>query len=146
MTGVTSATSTQELSVPACWSLLRSTPVGRLATILDGRPDIHPVNFVVDHGSVVFRTAEGSKLRGAAGHDVAFEVDGYDAADGVAWSVVVKGTAREVHDLDETITVMLLPLFPWQDGLKPRFVRIEPELVTGRRFAVRGGHVTTVSR
>ena len=29
-----------------------------------------------------------------------------------------------------------LPLFPWQDGEKKRFIRIHPDLITGRRFAV----------
>ena len=39
-----------------------------------------PVNFVVEHGNVVFRTAEGTKLAAAVlGTAVAFEVDGYDA-------------------------------------------------------------------
>jgi hypothetical protein len=50
-----------------------------LATVVDGRPDIHPVNHLVDHGTVLFRTAEGMKLRAAVGHDVTFEADGYDA-------------------------------------------------------------------
>ena len=34
---------------------------------------------------------------------------------------------------------MILPLFPWQAGPKPRYVRIEPASVTGRRFVVSGG-------
>ena len=36
------------------------------------------------------------------------------------WSVVVKGTAREISELDESLGVMILPLFPWQAGPKPR--------------------------
>jgi uncharacterized protein len=36
---------------------------------------------------------------------------------------------------------MLLPLFPWQAGPKPRYVRIELAQVTGRRFVVSGGYV-----
>ena len=136
MTGTATEAATEQLSVPECWSLLRSAPVGRLATVVDGRPDIFPVNHLVDHGTVLFRTAEGTKLRAAVGHEVAFEADGYDAAAGKAWSVVVKGTAREIRELDETLGVMLLPLFPWQGGPKPRYVRIERAQVTGRRFPV----------
>ena len=56
--------------------------------------------------------------------------------------MVVKGRAREIRDLDESLGVLLLPLFPWQDGSKPRLVRIEPSSVSGRRFAVRGGFVS----
>jgi len=141
MSGVLRSAGVEELPIAECWALVRSAPVGRLATVTDGRPDIHPVNIVVDHGSVVFRTAEGSKLRAAVGRDVALEVDGYETGTASAWSVVVKGVAREVHDLDEVIGVMLLPLFPWQDGPKPRFVRIETGVITGRRFPVRGGYV-----
>jgi hypothetical protein len=40
---------------------------------------------------VLFRTAEGTKLRAAVGRDVAFGADGYDAGAGQVWSVVVKG-------------------------------------------------------
>ena len=47
------------------WSLLRSAEVGRLAVSNLDHPDIFPVNYVVDHGTVVFRTAEGTKLAAA---------------------------------------------------------------------------------
>jgi nitroimidazol reductase NimA-like FMN-containing flavoprotein (pyridoxamine 5'-phosphate oxidase superfamily) len=139
MTETEPLAATEQLTVPQCWTLLRSTPLGRLATVVDGRPDIHPVNHLVDHGTVLFRTADGTKLRAAVGHEVAFEADGYDADLGRAWSVVDKGTAREISELDESLGVMILPLFPWQAGPKPRYVRIEPASVTGRRFVVSGG-------
>src|SRR5580765_2746500 len=47
------------------WHLLKSVALGRLAVSVAGYPDIFPVNFVVDHGSVVFRTGEGTKLAAA---------------------------------------------------------------------------------
>ena len=53
------------LPANACWALLRSQEVGRLAVSIADRPEIFPVNYVVDHGTVVFRTAEGTKLAGA---------------------------------------------------------------------------------
>jgi len=128
-----------ELSATESWSLLRQAVVGRLAVIVDGRPDIFPVNHLVDHGSVVFRTAAGTKLAGAVGHWVAFEVDGYDLETASAWSVVVKGNAHEVNRLYDVLEVVGLPLVPWHSALKPYFVRIEPEDISGRRFAVAGG-------
>jgi len=70
---------------------------------------------------------------------VAFEVDGYDVDRAEAWSVVVKGTAHSVDGLYETIDALQLPVFPWQGGPKPYFLRIEPDVVTGRRVRVRGG-------
>ena len=123
------------LSVHECLELLRDHEVGRLAVARDAHPDIFPVNYVVDHGTVVFRTAAGTKLDAVAhDHDVAFEVDGYDAASGDAWSVVIKGRAIEVDGPQEQFEASDLPLFPWQTAPKPRFVRIEPVEMTGRRF------------
>ncbi|MFV0306392.1 MAG: pyridoxamine 5'-phosphate oxidase family protein [Desertimonas sp.] len=119
-----------------CWDLLRAEEVGRLAVSLAGHPDIFPINFVVDHGSVVFRTAEGTKLAGAVlGASVAFETDGYDAASGEAWSVVLKGRAVEIEAMHDVFDALELPLFPWHDSPKHRFVRVTPDELTGRRFA-----------
>ncbi len=119
------------------WALLRSAEVGRLAIAVMSEPDIFPVNYVVDHGTVVFRTAEGTKLAGAVlGRQVAFEVDGYEPDDGEAWSVVLKGRAVELERMQEVFDACDLPLFPWLASPKPRFVRIEPDSVTGRRFHV----------
>ena len=126
------------LSTHHCLELLRASEVGRLAVAAWGRPEIFPINYVVDHGTVVFRTAPGTKLAAVAGGgEVAFEVDGYDAEHGEAWSVVVKGRAAEIEAIHEGLDVVDLPLFPWQTGPKPRFVRIVPSEVTGRRFAAR---------
>lgn len=127
------------LDASRCWALVRESPVGRLGVIVEGRPEIFPVNHVVDHGSILFRSASGTKVDASLGHPVAFEVDGYDAAHGAAWSVVVSGRAREVTGTDDVIDAMRAPLFPWHQGSKPRFVRIETEWVTGRRFSVTGG-------
>jgi uncharacterized protein len=125
-----------ELDESACWGLLRSAEVGRLAVVVNHRPEIFPINFVVDHATVVFRTAAGTKLDWGAGRDVAFEVDGYEPDSGVAWSVVVKGLAREVKGMYEALDALELPLFPWHTSAKPHIIRIEPDQVTGRRFKV----------
>jgi nitroimidazol reductase NimA-like FMN-containing flavoprotein (pyridoxamine 5'-phosphate oxidase superfamily) len=118
-----------------CWELLRRQEVGRLAVVIDQHPEIFPVNFVVDHGTVVFRTAEGSKLAALVAESrVAFEVDGECESD--AFSVVVKGFAVEIGDRYELFDALDLPLFPWHTAPKHHFVRILPEVVTGRRFEV----------
>ena len=124
------------LPTSACWSLLRSAEVGRLGILVDGRPDVLPVNHVVDHGTLVFRTAPGTKLAAASGHAVAFEVDGYDSGTGQAWSVVVHGRAEEVRRLHDLVDTAGLPLFPWHTAPKHTFVRIVPDEVSGRRFTV----------
>jgi len=128
-----------ELSESESWTLLREAVVGRLAVIVDEQPDIFPVNHLVDLGSVVFRTGPGTKLDAAVGHQVAFEVDGYDLETSSAWSVVVKGNASRVNRLDHVLAVISLPPFAWHSAPKPHFIRIEPHSITGRRFEVRGG-------
>jgi uncharacterized protein len=118
-----------------CWELLRSQEVGRLAVAIANHPDIFPVNYVTDHASVVFRTAEGTKLAAAVlGESVAFEIDG--ETDGDAWSVVIKGQAVEIESMYELFDALDLPLYPWHVAPKHRFVRIVPDMVTGRRFRV----------
>src|SRR5512141_2829859 len=82
-----------------CWRLLRSVTVGRLAVWVDDHPDIFPINYKVDHGSLVFRTGDGTKLQAATGDTpVALEADGVDADSGIAWRVVTKGQAAPVKD------------------------------------------------
>jgi uncharacterized protein len=127
-----------DLEANACWALLRSHEVGRLALSIHDRPEIFPVNYVVDHGTVVFRTAEGTKLAGSVERGVAFEADGYEPGTGEAWSVVVKGRAEEISRGQELLDTADLPLFPWHAAAKQRFVRIVPDEVTGRRFRVVG--------
>jgi hypothetical protein len=126
------------LSESECWAHLRSCEVGRLAVAVGGRPEIFPVNYVVDHGTVVFRTAEGTKLAAlTVSPSVAFEVDGRVAGDtDEAWSVVVKGRTEELRRLDELVAADGLPLFPWHAAPKGRIVRVVPDEVTGRRFPV----------
>jgi nitroimidazol reductase NimA-like FMN-containing flavoprotein (pyridoxamine 5'-phosphate oxidase superfamily) len=118
------------------WELLRRATVGRLAVILDGAPDIFPVNYAVDHGTIVIRTAGGTKHGAARSQVVAFEVDGYDVDTAQAWSVVLKGLATEVQAVDEVIAVMGLPLDPWEAGSKAHFLRVTPGTLSGRRFRV----------
>jgi nitroimidazol reductase NimA-like FMN-containing flavoprotein (pyridoxamine 5'-phosphate oxidase superfamily) len=120
-----------------CWRLLETAEVGRLAVVLVGEPEIFPVNFVVDGRTVVFRTAEGTKLFGlTASSRVAFESDGYDPDTGTAWSVVVKGTAKRLEHFSDIYAAEELSLFPWQAGPKQWFVRIAPATLTGVRFTV----------
>lgn len=127
----------RELAVKDCWALLRTSGVGRLAVWVEDHPDIFPINYVVDHGTIVFRSGTGTKVSAAlADAPVAFEVDGYEAASHEAWSVVLEGRAEGIREIEELMNTVYLPLFPWQAGAKGLFVRVVPTQVTGRRFAV----------
>jgi nitroimidazol reductase NimA-like FMN-containing flavoprotein (pyridoxamine 5'-phosphate oxidase superfamily) len=48
-----------------CLRLLATEEVGRLGVVVAGRPEIFPVNYVVDGDEVMFRTDAGTKLAGA---------------------------------------------------------------------------------
>jgi len=103
----------------------------------DARVDGAPVRVgVLVARALVFRTAEGTKLSGTVGHEVAYECDGLDPTGTLAWSVVIKGHAHEVTKLHESLDSLELPLFPWHSGPKPRIVRVQPDEVQGRRFPV----------
>ena len=128
---------TTVLSTEECFDLLGAESVGRLAVSIRDRPDIYPINYVVDRGAVVFRTAQGTKLAASVlGRGVAFEIDGVDPDAGEAWSVIVKGHAVEIERMYDVVDALALPLFPWHASPKNHFVRIEPVEVTGRRFHV----------
>jgi nitroimidazol reductase NimA-like FMN-containing flavoprotein (pyridoxamine 5'-phosphate oxidase superfamily) len=125
---------TEVLTESECWELLSRTVVGRLAVCLDGKAHIFPINYLPDRGSIVFRTAEGTKLSAARHHHVSFEIDGYEPERGIAWSVIVAGEATEIVDPDEWDDARDLPLFPWHVAPKGRFVRISADEISGRRF------------
>src|SRR4051812_3466921 len=101
---MTTETWLEELSEQICRLELGRAPVGRLAVVVDGAPQIFPVNHVLDEvtGHVVFPTNARTKMHAAlAGTPVAFEVDGVDPGGASAWSVLVLGRAEEVTDPEE---------------------------------------------
>jgi nitroimidazol reductase NimA-like FMN-containing flavoprotein (pyridoxamine 5'-phosphate oxidase superfamily) len=111
--------------------------VGRIAVVVGGAPHVVPVNYVVDGDAIVFRTAAGTKLAGAASGPIAFEVDSFDRASRSGWSVVVHGRAEEVLATDAQEVVQrldALPLSPWSTHDKPHLVRVVAGVVTGRRL------------
>src|SRR5687767_14260754 len=77
-----------ELTSDECWEMLRGEEFGRLAYRLVDEVHITPINYAVDGGSLLFRTAEGNKLLAVVmGSEVAFEIDRYGETS--ARSVVV---------------------------------------------------------
>ena len=126
-----------ELSHEECWSRLRTMVVGRLALAGEEHPEIFPVNYLVDRGTVMFRSDPGTKIAASLEKArVAFEVDGFEPDTKEAWSVVVKGNLEPVLQTNDVVDAVTLPLFPWQYGHKAFFVRIVPVSMSGRRFVV----------
>jgi nitroimidazol reductase NimA-like FMN-containing flavoprotein (pyridoxamine 5'-phosphate oxidase superfamily) len=114
-----------------CRELLASQQIGRLGVVVDGRPEIFPVNYGVDGDGIVFRTSQGSKMRGVLSGDVVFEVDRISPEDRSGWSIVVHGRADDISRFDSP-QLREKAETPWT-GPKDILVRIALKGVTGRR-------------
>ena len=121
-----------QLSDDECWEMLREEEFGRLAFRLVDEIHIAPVNYAVDHDTLLFRTAGGNKLLSTAmGSEVAFEIDRYD--EDHARSVVVRGSSRILPE-DQEHRGENVSLRPWVGTPKYNLVEIRPRVVTGRAF------------
>ena len=121
------------LSDGESWDLISGVHLGRLVTVLEGRAEIFPVNFVVQRRTILFRSAEGTKLFGTVMNEqVLFEADDHDVVGG--WSVIVRGDAEVLFGADDIQEAEGAGLYTWIPTQKLRFVRITPTQITGRRF------------
>jgi uncharacterized protein len=122
-----------------CLEILGQHSLGRIALVVDGQPQIFPVNYAMSGRIVAFRTASGSKLSHAPNSKVSFEIDEYDPSAGVAWSVMVQGVAVDATEGFDDVSWAARAAAPWSlaPGVKPYLLAIEPSLITGRRFQVR---------
>ncbi|MDQ0935425.1 pyridoxamine 5'-phosphate oxidase family protein [Streptomyces turgidiscabies] len=127
----------RELDRRECLRLLAKVPVGRIVYTRHALPAVLPVNFALDRdGAVLVRTSAASDLvRAIDGAVVAFEADQVDAATHSGWSVVVTGAAGLVTDLAEHEGLLRTGPRSWVPAPQQIFVRIDPDLVTGRELA-----------
>lgn len=120
------------MTTDECWEMLRANEFGRLAFHLAGEVHLTPINYAVDHDTLLFRTAEGSKLLGVEMNpDVAFEIDEFDEHH--ARSVVIRGVARHLGEAEEH-RAENVPLRPWVATPKYDVVEIRPTEISGRKF------------
>lgn len=121
-----------------CEALLAASPLGRLGVVVDGRPEIFPVNHVFDprSGCVVFPTNRRTKLAAALDWPwVAYEVDGIEPDDTGGWSVAIVGRAEVVTDPLEIARIRPLRRVMWAAGRDVLWIRIVPSKMTGRRIS-----------
>ena len=129
----------ENLAESECLKLLNEHHFGRLAFVqqADSPPIIMPINYLMDAETVVFRTDPKSRLGNALrSATVSFEIDGIEQRERTGWSVVVSGRAQEVVEPEELDDLRQTPLLSWAPGDRSQYVRITPELVTGRRISV----------
>jgi nitroimidazol reductase NimA-like FMN-containing flavoprotein (pyridoxamine 5'-phosphate oxidase superfamily) len=123
----------EQLDEQECWDILDRERFGRLAVAVQGEPDIFPVNFLVADGTLLLRTAPGTKLTELVINSaVAVEADGREGD--MAWSVVLKGTARMIDSFSKTYAADALHLQTWLPSDKPIYVEITADHLSGRRF------------
>jgi nitroimidazol reductase NimA-like FMN-containing flavoprotein (pyridoxamine 5'-phosphate oxidase superfamily) len=129
----------EELDEEQCLNLISGSGIGRIGYTSRFGPVILPVNYALQDGAVVFRTAANGPLdedlrTGIADADykVAFEIDSIDLASRQGWSVLVQGPAHHVTGAGED-AVRGAGVESWAPGPRELFVRIAPSRISGRR-------------
>jgi len=121
------------LSRADSFELLGDSGMGRVAVTMGALPVVLPVCYAVLDDDVIIRTGTGTKLSAAVDHAVVtFEVDRLEGDD--RWSVCVTGVASPVTRPDDLSKVVGLSMPPGLRTLRPHFVRIRSDLVSGRRL------------
>ncbi len=137
MENTASAQDTKQLSIHDCWKYLQSTATCRIAVVNGGVPEIFPVNYLPNFGTVLFRIGHGTKHRVLRDSPViAIEADGFNRYGTVAWSVIIKGRPEFVTHPEEIQEAVEAGLSPWQAGAKDILVRVTPSEISGRRFVI----------
>jgi nitroimidazol reductase NimA-like FMN-containing flavoprotein (pyridoxamine 5'-phosphate oxidase superfamily) len=129
----------EELDEEQCLALIAPGGVGRIAYASRFGPAVLPVNYAIQDGAIVFRTAEHGPLDEDlrtgirnADYKVAFEIDSIDLAARQGWSVLIQGPAHHVTGTAEE-AVRQTGVESWAPGDRELFVRIVPSRITGRR-------------
>lgn len=114
-------------------SLLQAHDVGRLSLDVGGYPIALPVNYAVDDRSrerrIVVRAAPRSTIGSYQGR-ASLEVDSFDPRDGLAWSVLVRGTLGRLHGPKPVPGPD-----PFVSDGRTRWMQLKIDEVDGRRFA-----------
>jgi nitroimidazol reductase NimA-like FMN-containing flavoprotein (pyridoxamine 5'-phosphate oxidase superfamily) len=125
------------LSEGECESRLAESTLGRLGVIVSGRPEVFPVNYVIDPstGYVAFPAQPGTKLASALDWPwVGFEIDGIEPDGDEGWSVMIVGRAEEVDDCNVVARLRNHQRVGWRRSGTERWLRIVPTKVTGRKI------------
>ena len=116
-----------------CLRLLGDNGLGRIAATSGALPVVLPVGYAMDGESIVIETGRGTTLGFAtAGSVVAFEADNLHEHGHSGWTVMVTGIAEEIDDDLEVDRLRHLLADGCGEG-DERFIRIFPELISGRR-------------
>jgi hypothetical protein len=126
-----------ELDEEECRELLGTAVIGRLAFTEGALPAIQPVHFTLLGEHVVIPTRPGSKVAAATANAVvAFEVDDFDPATRVGWSVTAVGPSRLLTRSDEVGALDALGLQPWASTPHRCYIAVRTSIWHGRRLSI----------
>ena len=130
----------RSLSESECWRLLGSHDLGRIAFLVDGWPQVFPVNYSTEEGAVLFRSAPGAKATQGPGSRACFEIDGWDDMASIGWSVMVQGTIRDITEAadEQALELRRLSPRPAAPGTRNLMLALVASRVSGRRFGDAG--------
>jgi nitroimidazol reductase NimA-like FMN-containing flavoprotein (pyridoxamine 5'-phosphate oxidase superfamily) len=115
--------------------LLATVSLGRLVYSDRALPFVVPVQFILDGPDIVIRTGRRSNLAThGPGNIVAFQVDDIAVSTRSGWTVMVTGRLQLVHDAIDIARLSALKLPSWAPAAADRYLRLHPELITGRRI------------
>lgn len=123
------------LSEQECFELLRTTTVGRIGFVHEGRVLIIPVNFLVDGRDIVIRTAPDGPLSTLPSSPVlvAFEIDHHDDLAASGWSVLLNGSVEAISEEQLASVPGAASRLPWAEGDRSLPLRLTPDAISGRR-------------
>ncbi|NEA22700.1 pyridoxamine 5'-phosphate oxidase family protein [Actinomadura bangladeshensis] len=128
----------EELDRAECLRLVSGGSVGRVAFDDGEGPTVIPVNYALDGDAVIFRTSSSGRmnrslLTSVVGGEVraAFQVDRFDEADRMGWSVLLRGG---VHPLSEEEVAKVAQVEPWPGDNRDEWFRLAAHEVSGRRL------------
>jgi len=134
----------EEMDEAECLRLISPGGVGRIAFTGRFGPMVLPVGYRLHEGTIVFLTTQDSPtnedLRTGIAHaeyHVAFEIDDFDVAGRVGWSVMVQGSVHHVDSATERNSLLDAGIEVWPEGERQHFIRITPIHISGRRISQR---------
>jgi len=126
----------ETIDAAGCARLLAAVDVGRLAVVVDGRPRIVVLNYVMSGDHLLFRTREDALIAGltqdGGSAPAEFEVDSAFPVALSGWSVIATGTLVREDDPARQAAARAA-VRAWAQGERDTVVRLEVEELTGRR-------------
>jgi len=117
----------------ACFDLLATVAIGRLAYVAGRVPRVIPLNVSLDGDRVLFRLSTGNALAAIeSGQLVTLKVDDFDPLTCCGWSVTVRGVATEIPAV--VAAHAGTGCHSWLRGSVGRVFRLPTGEVEGRRL------------